>query len=1211
MSIDASTTAVNGVIQLYAYEPFNNVFTSLEGNPLTGLNSSTELLSSISGNETTTVSFSDASGFNFPITTTPSPVLRIQDTYDPLNFLNYSVIVGPGRFFPPASGTPFSFPRNEPIAQREFTASIPIQPPVAIPALPVGLSFVRSTSNTFYLTGTPVVQGPTTSNKIIAKGIGGDSNKVVTVDVAFSVTAEKLYIDVSGQTTVPLTIGSNITPVVFTARAPPYPLAGGRIKYAWSSLLDGLKFTDINGIQKSSPFTPADASSTLILAGAPTATAANSIDSSFRVNITATRTFTSPAISSNTFVDLCFNELVLVTPSNIASKFYVGLPVTSSASSNSFYPFTKFPTGVPISTVWSPDLRSDISIAFNYSQQRAYLTGTPSNTDLGIPRTFQVYARNANNVVGSSDPIQYSVEQDALTFQATDTCLNFIVGRSATQTKTGYYTAPVRFTATATSGCNVTYSTSDLTGTGLTLSSGQIIGTPTSAVGLSTLTVRATCAATAATKDTSLNFAILSDAFTFPTKTFDFFQNTIISPYQFDVSTLSGRPIVAYFSSNLPSGLSLSLGGLLSGTPTTINPSGTFTVTTFTGYSYGSNSYSYDTRSDAILLVAKPSSYTYPTGTPVYIHIKGITTSGKVVTNYALADISASYGLSIGSSTGIITGVLTDNQPPNPILPPVYPFSITGKAGLLDGSVNATITTSNSVVSRKFVMYNDLQLLYNDGSGNVWNTALTQSGKSSISFVRKNNILDSNVFLFSTGESITKSTNGRDFYSVTLPSNSLVSTIATDSSNWWMIGRQGTNAYLFSSSNDGDTWTLGNTIRIQDTTPFVTRDSNQTSSSAYLRGGGALAHKDGILVLGGFGNTMCTSPDYGDQWFAVTNGMQSETAYLSLDHPTVWLATGSDAYTTLNSTTHTIDTQTIKYSVDNGYTWSNTTGAFNHFGYEVVYASNAWLATGVNYNGGFKPELRYSTNGVNWTKTDLSTNELFSTSATPQTPPLKLGPIGYDGSNWNVFVSRNSTLELYRSSNVNGPWSVQTIGSGTASFVNFLPPTVIRSGEMTSSVISINSVVPNAVAFTAPTQTSYIFYQYMPIKPIVFSATGVGEIYYLTDLETLPVGLVFDPVNGQITGTPMHLGEASIEVYARDSTGVTKLVLYTNTILPRIVKNQVGAGAYTSLIRQYTEVNAADNARNNRVLPTQTKNLGEFQSPYKSDVVSVEPCPKC
>ena len=131
----------------------------------------------------------------------------------------------------------------------------------------------------------------------------------------------------------------------------------------------------------------------------------------------------------------------------------------------------------------------------------------------------------------------------------------------------------------------------------------------------------------------------------------------------------------------------------------------------------------------------------------------------------------------------------------------------------------------------------------------------------------------------------------------------------------------------------------------------------------------------------------------------------------------------------------------------------------------------------------------------------------------------------------------------------------------------------------------------------------------MQITPIVFSATGSGQVYFFLDTTTLPLGLNWNPLAQTITGSPIRTGTASFTVYAKDSNGVTVIRINTNTIIPRIIRKQDGAGAYTSLLRQYTLVNAAQNARDNKVFPTQERALGEFMAPQAPDVVTPSNCP--
>jgi hypothetical protein len=144
----------------------------------------------------------------------------------------------------------------------------------------------------------------------------------------------------------------------------------------------------------------------------------------------------------------------------------------------------------------------------------------------------------------------------------------------------------------------------------------------------------------------------------------------------------------------------------------------------------------------------------------------------------------------------------------------------------------------------------------------------------------------------------------------------------------------------------------------------------------------------------------------------------------------------------------------------------------------------------------------------------------------------------------------------------------------------------------------------NGPVFTSPSVSDYLFYQYLPITPIQLSASGSGQVYYFVETADLPRGITFDPITSIISGTPVVLGDNSITVYARDDNGTTQLTIRTTTIVPRIVKHQTSAGAYTSLVRQYTEVNAAQGGRDNRVLPN--PRLGEFMAPVPSVVTTAE-----
>lgn len=294
------------------------------------------------------------------------------------------------------------------------------------------------------------------------------------------------------------------------------------------------------------------------------------------------------------------------------------------------------------------------------------------------------------------------------------------------------------------------------------------------------------------------------------------------------------------------------------------------------------------------------------------------------------------------------------------------------------------------------------------------------------------------------------------------------------------------------------------------------------------------------------------------------------------------------------------------------------------FGYEIAYASNVWLATGLSYSttsNVYKIELRYSTDGSNWAKSDLSSNELFpGINSLPPSPPLPIGSISFDGTYWNVFVHRPASpeplTEIYRhdtTSSFASGWVEPGGGSisfaqefqNTTStrFLSLSPPVYVKNGPGDITIdLTFPSITSGGPTITSPTILSYLLYQYVEIAPIQLSATGTGQVYFFVSTADLPPGLAFDPLTNQIYGTPAQIGKTATIIRAKDDIGVTEFVINFTSIIPRIIRKQDGAGAYTSLLRQYTNVLGAQNARDSRVLPNQT--LGEFMSPDAPDVIT-------
>jgi hypothetical protein len=215
-------------------------------------------------------------------------------------------------------------------------------------------------------------------------------------------------------------------------------------------------------------------------------------------------------------------------------------------------------------------------------------------------------------------------------------------------------------------------------------------------------------------------------------------------------------------------------------------------------------------------------------------------------------------------------------------------------------------------------------------------------------------------------------------------------------------------------------------------------------------------------------------------------------------------------------------------------------------------------------------------------------------------------------------------------SNPNDPFStsflletntVSITGMGSGQFKRLYADTsVTPSNTFLSLRLSYD---PSGIAFTSPVQTQYTNWQFVPIDPITVTASNPisGFLYYYA--SGLPRGLTLNldisGVESSITGTSSQYDAdfrqvvlyAANDASATGGGGIASFPITMRTILPTVERQQIGAGAYTSLVRQYTIVNAAQNSVNGRALPATGTTLGEFTRPEPPDSVSAPGDPNC
>jgi hypothetical protein len=1231
--IDPSWTSVGGSLPLFKYEPFNNTFRARVGGDTLAYSaqSSTELAGYLTGAGTSLAAFRGTNGattaYSYPLTLSVQALSGTTVVDD----ISTSVTINPSRIIVTPCNTNLVFYRNEPVTPVLFSLeSTDVSSIFSTTSLPNGLTLVSNARRSFALRGTPLVQSLASNYTIVGRDVSGRNYSTA---VSMVVNPERLILDVDGSTTIGNVLDTEpITPVTFTARFPPYT-SNRSMRYTWSQPPPGgIQFRDICGnVQTGLSYTvnsSNDSTFRLTLAGtimeSQVRTFASNGTKTYTISLVGARTSPLPSLSPSLPTTLTFTmgQVILFDPS--VTTAFVGIRTSNWSYSAKSY----FGTDVSIATIAVTEgfLPDGLDVSFSSNLQRLDVSGTP--TTLGT-YPFTLTATTVGGGLSTSAPFSITTVNDVVRFTSfpTDTCFNFIQYRDLSNAKSGYYTSNLVYTARADSGRAVTITSSTLPD-GVTIdaagsSTFRLTGRPTTAAGVSTATLTAFVADSGATSNTTFTYLVSPDTFRFtPTdvsvgSTFTFAQNIGTTSVQLSATTLSENPILRYSSSDLPPALTITNTGLITGTPQGSVDS-SFTVAAFTAYSSGSQRYSYSITDDAVLL--QPSVYTTTTapGGNVSIPITGYSLSALTVSNYRFSN-TFPYGLTVNPTTGLLSGTLSST------LPRDVCFTLIGSAGIVDGSLNGVMHTDNLTVNRAVMvdmnyLNSTMYMQFSDNNGLSWQVVYSQSNQGAY-YVGTNG---SNVYMVPTSVgTVLWSSNGSSYQTRTVDVSSTKLTAITNkpgTSTWWIGGtlsNEGVRtSVVFKTTNDGLTWNPGTPITTNEFTdrggnliPYTQVGFGALSLDSYIQGGCVLAYKDDVLLLGG--NQVLRSVDDGASWSEVSSGLV-EVAALSVDHETVWIATGSDTYKTYVNYTYSTPATTIVYSTDQGQTWSPATGAANVTTFSVKHGLGAWIAAGVQWSGtSFTGVTRYSMDGVNWGSLPLPVYD-YGPSYELYAPGV-YNDIGFDETEWKILYTDDVSDKVILYSHpfdtpLTSGWTSNDITPNLSNvgvftrLTSYVAQTIDPGADITTITFPFPDTGPT---FVSPAQSTYLVWQYMPVPPITFTAVGSGISYFVS---ALPVGLTWNAETHSVSGAPMRTGTQTFTVYAKNS-GLSAFTVTFVVEVPRIIKQQSGAGGYTSLLRQYTEVNAAQNARDSHVLPTESRTLGEFASPYPPSVITPSNCP--
>jgi hypothetical protein len=1295
-------TIVNGVATLYKYSPFQYIFSNTVAGESFTVSAPPELASFVSiDSGAGTASFSSLTGFQssyssvFPITFNALVGSNVTDTF------TFNVQVLPGRFLTPPSGFSNTLFLNEPITPILYQSDVSLTQIYSAPSLPPGLSFVQvdASGTQFQLQGTPSVPSAATAYNIVGRNI--QTGRVVSVSNVYRVGTERIVLNLSGGSSnvINMTVGTPIATRLVTASYPTYGTYS--FQYRWTQVLPtNLQLTDVVGTPVVSGFSPTDASSTIELRGTPSLALAqflSTTSNSYPFTLTANLSRGGSNLTASIPFTFSFGETVLFTKSQSNLTLYVGDTITS----NDGYFFdaqTYFATSpVGISNIFSPDLRSDLSLTYAGGSS-SYLSGQATYSAASQP--FIVRAVNSNGIARDTI-VNIATQPDIVTFASVDLCSTFIFSRPVSTAKPGYYNSPIVFRATATSGNTITYDDGGtLTGTGLSLSNApnnsvRLVGSPTALRPLTNLTVTATAAETGGTGTTTVQFSIVPDSATWtvtPTTSNEFIQGVPTIPYQFTATTLSELPVSYYSASGLPLGLTLSSRGRLTGAPTVFG-AGIATITANTGYSALSTTFAYNVLKDAVLFLTPQSSYSFlPGDTIPPIQITALSYTGSVGSNFAFSSGDhISYGVTVNSN-GVVSGTFINESPPT-ILYPRQPIEYTSTvtAGDISDTVPFALSTDGASRLRTVACVYDSgtcnsTLYYTERApqvagvttvpaGTYWYEATQVSnatpiclltvGDNSLNGMASENALTNVYFDNGFGMRNEYTFDGRNYTGVNTGNvggnigvrvTSAIKNYGTATEvygigvwyNFVTKTRVVPNAYYVVSVDNG--LTFNNSFAIPIDYNYILDATNFYPSSNAPNGEGLViscvtdASLNSLIVGGaadasGNHSILYGTPQvsiYNTVWDSVTNEFSNittdiRTHYrwmdLSAQYQNVYFL-GSDTYDPYEASwTYTgAPTSTIKYAPITGYVasnvLSNAPSGFNVAGlkfYGFTEPKSGLWATGISYSSGFFPELRkLSTNGVDWDVVDLSTSPLFTPSPTKPSSNIGYGPIFFSGIDSSdiatyVVVRRNGTTETYVQRTPTSPWVRE---ADVTPFSNVEVPIFPDTGmvtQFTSPVLSLDFTNQSGPDFPAQ-ETHYLLYQYAPTAITIVPPTPelTFPYMYIRD-QDLPQGLVFDPLTGTIGGYPTLItAEQAVPVYAlqRGSRLVSQYTIYITVVNPFIVRPQMSAAAYTSLLRQYTLANATQNARDNRVYAGAERNQGAFAAGEGTDVTTAV-VPRC
>ena len=947
------------------------------------------------------------------------------------------------------------------------------------PSLPAGITLNTSTGD---ISGTPTAITSSAVYTITATNSGGSDTTTITI-----VVNDALPIISYSQTSYTLT-----KDVAMTASTP--TVNGGAV-VTWSispSLPAGLTFETSNGTIWGTP--------TAITSSASYTVSATNTGGTDTVAITIVVNDAAPTdldYSPNTFTLTKGTQMTTVTP-------------TANG-------------GTIVSFSVSPSLPAGLSL----DTSTGAISGTP--TAVTSSASYTITATNT----GGTDTASVTIVVNDIAPSDLDYSPN-----SFTLTKG---TAMTAVSPTTNGGTVVSYSVSPSLPAGLSINAttGVISGTPSAVVSTASYTITATNTGGSDTASISITVNDIAPSIAYSTTSFTLTKGTAMTT---TAVTSTGGAVVTYsVSPSLPAGLSLDTStGTLSGTPTAVTSSASYTIT-------ATNSGGTDTASVTIVVNDIAPSITYSTNS--FTLTKGtamttatVTSTGGTVVSYAVSP-SLPAGLSLDTSTGAISGT---------------PTAVTSSASYTITATNTGGTDTASVT----IVVNDIapSIAYSTNSftltkGTAMTTAtVTSSGGTVVS------------------------------YSV---SPSLPAGLSLDTSTGAISGTPtavtSSASYTITATNTGGTDTASVTIVVNDIAPSIsygstsltlTKGTAMTTETVTSTGGAVVSYSvspslpAGLSLdtsTGAISGTPTAVTSSASYTITATNTGGTDTASITIvvNDIAPSISYGSTSLTLTNGTAMTTETVTstggavVSYSVSPslpaGLSLDTSTGAISGTP-TAVTSSASYTITATNTGGTDTASMTIVVNDVVPSNLAYSPNSFTLTKGTQMTA---VSPTANGGTiiSYSVSPSLPAGLSLDTSNGtISGtPTAVTSSASYTITATN-------TGGSDTASItIVVNDVIPSDLDYSPNSFTLTKGTQMTTVTP---TANG-GTITGWSVSPSLPAGLSLDSTTGAISGTPTAVTSSATYTITATNTGgsdTATVTIVVNDIAPSI---SYGTTSYT------------------------------------------------